>query len=379
MQRVAVLGCGLVGATIARDLAADGGFEVTASDLDADRLAGLDGIERLTPERVDLGSAASVEAFAAPFDVVVGALPSRFGFQTLGAIIAAGKPYCDISFMPEDALALDAEAAAAGVCAVVDCGVAPGLANLAIGRSQAEFERTEAATIYVGGLPRARRLPWQYKAPFAPADVLEEYTRPARIKRAGEQVVLEALSEPEPIEVETVGTLEAVVTDGLRSLLTTIDAPDLTEKTLRYPGHADLVRALRDSGFLSPEPIQVGQVEVSPLALSSALLFEQWALAPGEPEFTYLEVVVEGRRAGRRERHTYSLFDETDPATGTSSMARTTGFPAAIVARLLATGDLATPGVLPPERLAPLPEVYRAILDGLAERGVDLRRRVETA
>ncbi len=377
MPRIAVLGCGLVGATIARDLADDGRFQVTSADRDPGRLEGLARRERLEPTQADLGSAEAVSRFVAPFDVVVGALPSRFGLQTLRAVLEARKPYCDISFMPEDALALDGLARERGVCAVVDCGVAPGLANLAIGHAHGLFERTTSARFFVGGLPRERRWPWEYKAPFAPADVLEEYTRPARMRVGGQEVSVPALSLPELVDVPRVGHLEAFATDGLRSLLRTIDAPELCEKTMRYPGHAALVGALRESGFLDAVPVEVDGVRVSPLALTSKLLFERWRLLPGEPEFTALRVVVEGVRAGQRERRTYELFDETDAARGESSMARTTGFPAAIVARMLAEGTLWTPGVLPPELLAPLPGVYARILGELHERGVELHERVE--
>ncbi|HOX45489.1 MAG TPA: saccharopine dehydrogenase C-terminal domain-containing protein [Myxococcota bacterium] len=377
MKRIGVLGCGLVGATIARDLSEDGRYRVTAADRDTRRLEGLARRDLLEPAQADLGSPEAVARFIAPFDVVVGALPSRFGFQTLRTVLEARKPYCDISFMPEGALALDGLARERGVCAVVDCGVAPGLANLLIGHAHALFERTDSAVFYVGGLPRVRRWPWEYKAPFAPADVLEEYTRPARMKVGGRVVALPALSEPELVDIPQVGHLEAFNTDGLRSLLETIDAPELREKTMRYPGHAALMRALRDSGFLDPAPVEVGGVKVSPLALSSKLLFESWRLLPGEPEFTSLRVIVEGLRAGARERRTYELFDETDAARGESSMARTTGFPCALVARLLAEGELAAPGVLPPELLATRPGLYERILAGLRERGVEVSERIE--
>jgi saccharopine dehydrogenase-like NADP-dependent oxidoreductase len=377
MKRIAVLGCGLVGATIARDLASDGRFRVTVADLDRARLDALGPTERLEVAAADLGSPGGVRAFVAPFDVVVGALPSRFGYATLRAVIEARKPYCDISFMSEDALELNSLAIAHDVCAVVDCGVSPGISNLVIGRTHAEFDRTDSVAICVGGLPRIRRWPWEYKAPFSPADVLEEYTRPARLRRGGQTVVLEALSEPELIEFEQVGTLEALVTDGLRSLLTTIDAPELSEKTLRYPGHAALARALRDSGFFNPEPVDLGSVRVSPLAMSSHLLFDCWRLAPGEPEFTVLRVVVEGRRGSVRERRTFDLFDQTDPVSATSSMARTTGFPCASVARMLADGTLDRVGVLPPELLASVPGLVERVLAELESRGVRLIERIE--
>jgi saccharopine dehydrogenase-like NADP-dependent oxidoreductase len=377
MQTIGVLGCGLVGATIARDLAADGRYRVLAADRDPMRLAALAGTPRLEPAELDLGRPNALAELLGGLDAVVGALPSHLGHTALAAVIAAGKPCCDISFMPEDARDLSPRAVERGVCAVVDCGVAPGLANLAIGRSQQQLERITAARILVGGLPRERRLPWQYKAPFAPADVLEEYTRPARLRRGGRDISVAALAEPEPVEVPGVGTLEALCTDGLRSLLDTIDAPELVEKTLRYPGHAELIRALRATGLLDETPVEIDGRHISPRALTAELLFRQWRLEPGEPEFTFLQVDVSGERAGAAEQHRYRLFDQTDPNTHTSSMARTTGFPAASVARLLAAGQLTEPGVHPPEHLASQPGVWEHIQNDLAARNIELEIEIQ--
>ncbi|MCC7291102.1 MAG: saccharopine dehydrogenase NADP-binding domain-containing protein [Phycisphaerales bacterium] len=390
-KKVVVLGCGMIGATMARDLAYEGRFDVVALDVDERHLAMLDGLRGCCTGRADLSDVAALKRAVAEADVVVGAMPSRFGFQTLRAVIEAGKPFADISFMPEDALQLDALARKRGVTAVVDCGVAPGLANLLIGRSASLMQRVDRVAFYVGGLPKARQWPYQYKAPFAPSDVVEEYTRPVRLREGGKLVVKPALSEPELMDFPGVGTLEAFNTDGLRSLVTTIDAPTMVEKTLRYPGHIELMRVLRETGFFSKEPLTVGDQQVRPLEVTSKLLFPMWKPGPGEAEFTILRVVVEGEprdagassaallpgardgRSNGRIRHVYDLYDETDAATGTSSMARTTGFPCAIVARMLATGDLHHPGVRPPELIAPLPGVCDHILTELARRGVSVR------
>ena len=121
--------------------------------------------------------------------------------------------------MADDPMQLDALAREHGVTAVVDCGVSPGVSNVAIGYAVAQLEVTERIEILVGGLPVVRRWPYEYKAPFAPHDVIEEYTRPARIVEHGEVVVREALSEPELVDFPGVGTLEGFNTDGLRSLI----------------------------------------------------------------------------------------------------------------------------------------------------------------
>ncbi len=375
--RAIVLGSGLVGATIAADLVSDEGFEVTTVDRDAARLRDLAASGRIKTICTDLSDADHVRSLVADADIVLGAVPSVFGLQTLRAVIEAGKPYCDISFTPEDAMQLDALAKKQRVTAVVDCGVSPGISNMVAGHAAERFDRAESVALYVGGLPKVRHWPFDYKAPFAPSDVVEEYTRPARLVENGVEVTRPALSEPELIDFPRLGTLEAFNTDGLRSLLRTLDIPNMKEKTLRYPGHAELMRVFRETGLFDKEKIEVGGARVRPLDVTSRLLFPKWAFQPGEEEFTVFRGIIEGVQGDRRLRYTYDLYDEYDRATGTSSMARTTAFPCAIVARMMARGEIREPGVLPPEILARRDGFLNEIVRELKTRGVDLTEKVE--
>ncbi len=308
-------------------------------------------------------------------DLVIGAVPGFMGFATLQAVIEAGKDVVDISFFGEDPFALDALAKACGVIAVVDCGVAPGFSNMVLGY-HAPRMTVESFRCLVGGLPAVRTLPWQYKAPFSPIDVLEEYTRPARLVEHGVIVTRPALSEPEPVEIAGIGTLEAFNTDGLRSLLVTMrQVPNMAEKTLRYPGHIDLVRALRESGFLSPEPITAGGSQVRPIDVTAALLFQQWRLARGEPEFTAMEITVHGQVDGAPREYVYRLLDRTDERSGTSSMARTTGYTCAAAARLVLEGRFSQAGICPPEYVGADAVCFESVLADLTARGVNVERQ----
>jgi lysine 6-dehydrogenase len=374
MKTIAILGCGLVGSVIARDLAADESISVLAVDASESSLRRLEGLTRIDVRQADLSSADAVRDVVSGVDAVVGAVPGWMGLQTLRAVIEAGKPISDISFSPEDPLELDALAKERGVTAVIDCGVSPGLSNLAIGRAVSRLAKAERAVIYVGGLPSERYWPFEYRSVFSPTDVIEEYTRPARLREAGETVIREALTEVELLDFEGVGTLEAFNTDGLRTLLDTVDVPWMKEKTLRYPGHADRMRMLRETGLFSDEPVSVDGVSVVPRRLTEKLMFEIWRRPEKEPELTVLRVVVEGRdKTGAPETYTYDLLDRTDPTTGWTSMARTTGFPCAIMARMLVDGTYAEPGVKPPELFAANDAVYDRMLAELDRRGVGLR------
>jgi lysine 6-dehydrogenase len=372
-MRIAVLGAGLIGNAIARDLARDGEFAVTVFDRDEAALARLAGINGIATTCTDLGNAGEVARAAADRDLVVGAVPGHMGFSTLRAVIGAGRDVVDISFFAEDPFALDEAARARGVRAVVDCGVAPGCSNLILGRMEREFTTLERFACYVGGLPSVRTWPWEYKAPFSPADVIEEYTRPARFVVHGETIVRPALSDPELLDFPEVGTLEAFNTDGLRTLLGTVRVPFMVEKTLRYPRHIEKVRVLRESGFFLTTQVDVGGVNVRPIDLTSRLLFALWKLGDGEEDLTVMRVEVEGIRDGRRLRRRFDLLDRYDRTTLTSSMARTTGYACTAAVRALARGLYTAPGISPPEFLGREPGCYEFILGELAARGVVFR------
>ncbi len=377
-MRVTVLGAGLVGGPMALDLVGGEGFEVTVADIDGAALAALARrAPALSTEEQDLSDPEAVAALARDADLVINAVPGFMGYATLEALIRAGRDVVDIAFCEQDFFGLDELAKERGVVAVVDCGVAPGMSNLLSGHADHQLDETDSVLIYVGGLPEQRRWPWEYKAVFSPIDVIAEYTRPARYVENGRLVVREALSDPELLDFDGIGTLQAFNTDGLRTLARTLDAPNMKEKTLRYPGHIDKIAVLRETGFFDETPVDVGGVEVRPIDLCARLLFPRWKLEDGEVDITVMRIVVEGLREGARTRFTYDLLDRYDETTGVHSMARTTGYTATSMVRLLAAGLYRTPGITPPEILGRHPDCVDFMLRDLAARGVVYRERVD--
>ncbi|HSR42185.1 MAG TPA: saccharopine dehydrogenase C-terminal domain-containing protein [Longimicrobiales bacterium] len=377
---VTVLGAGRVGATIAGDLARDEAFRVRAVDADDAALARLEGAGRAAVEGIvaDLADPEAVDRAVADADLVVGAVPGYLGYRTLERVVEAGMDVVDISFFEEDPFDLDALARERGATAVVDAGLAPGLSNLVLGRLLEEWDAVERFHCRVGGLPADRSAPFEYRAPFSPVDVLEEYLRPARIRRDGRDVTRPALSEVEAVEVPEVGSLEAFLTDGLRTLLRTTDVPTMTEKTLRYPGHAAAMRSLREAGFFSREPVSWEGVEggeggaVRPLDLTARLLTDAWRMEEDTEDLVVLGIDAEGARDGERVRRSYRLLDRYDPETGTTAMARTTGYTCTAFVRLVARGLFRRPGIHPPEIPGREEACFDFVLGELAARGVEL-------
>lgn len=373
-----VLGGGMIGSAMAFDLRRSGELEVTVADSRPEVAGGLADRLGVRAQVADLADPEAVKSLASEHHVVLGALPGAMGFRALRAVLEVPRQCCDVSFMPEDPLALHQLAVEQEVAAVVDCGVAPGLSSLMAGWAAARLQPCQRLRIDVGGLPLERRWPFEYKAGFSPRDVIEEYVRPARVVEGGRVVEKEALSEPELIDLPGVGTLEAVLTDGLRTLLTTLEVPDMEEKTLRYPGHAALMRAFRRTGLFDERPLRIGESLVRPLDVTAELLIREWAYAEGEADLTVLRVSAEGRREGRRLRFTWDLLDRHDPASGLRSMSRTTAFVATAVARRMLSGDFrGQSGVFPPEWLGARVGFLHGVLVDLEDRGVRVAFREE--
>jgi len=352
---------------MAIDLSHD--HDVVSVDLDPVALAMLSNIPNLSTETGDLSKPAIITQVIANADIVVGAVPGFMGFETLKTVIQAGKNIIDISFFPEDPFLLDDLAKKYGVIAIMDAGVAPGMSNFILGYHNQHMQVSDF-TCYVGGLPRERVWPYEYKAPFSPIDVIEEYTRTSRLVENGKVVERPALSEPELLHFPGVGTLESFNTDGLRSLIQTIKAPNMKEKTLRYPGHIEIMRVLRETGFFREDEIMVKGQAIRPLDLTTQLLFPKWKLGETEEEFTIMQLTIEGEEVGEKKVYQYDLLDRYDPETQTSSMARTTGYTCTATTRLVLGGLFDKEGVSPPEFVGAVPGCLEFVLDDLKKKNI---------
>jgi saccharopine dehydrogenase-like NADP-dependent oxidoreductase len=376
-MKVIVLGAGLVGGPMAIDLAKDAELEVTIADINKEALNNINNKYGISTLQKDLSEPQSVKETVKDFDIILNSVPGFMGYNTLKSVIESGKNVVDIAFFPEDPFSLDELAKINDLTAIVDCGVAPGMSNVLVGYVDQLLDITETALIYVGGLPEIREWPYEYKAVFSPIDVLEEYTRPARYVENGQLVIRPALSDAEYVDFPNAGTLEAFNSDGLRTLANTIDAPNMKEKTLRYPGHIEKMAVLRETGFFSKEEIEIKGVKISPQEFTSKLLFPKWQLKEDESDITVMRVIIEGSKDGEKLRYTYDLFDRWDKETNIHSMARTTGYTATMAVRILAKGLYKEKGIAPPEYIGKQPECVDFILTGLKKRGIIYKERVE--
>ena len=370
MSNIIVLGAGMVGSAIAIDMAKS--HAVTITDFNQNALSKFKTKpEILDTVLLDVTDKTTLQKTIIPFDLVICAVPGFLGFETLKTIIKAKKDVIDISFFSENSLELDKLAKENNVTAIVDCGVAPGMDNFILGYYNEKLKLSDFECL-VGGLPKIKKWPFNYKAPFSPIDVIEEYTRPARYVENGNVVVREALTDCEYIEFDKVGTLESFNSDGLRSIIYTMPhIPNMKEKTLRYPGHVEYIKVLKESGFFNTQKVSINDTLVSPLDFTSKILFNEWKLKENEEEITVMKVTVKGENSnGKIEKVCYNLYDEYCKETKTSSMARSTGYTATAAANMFLDGLFNEKGVSPPELIGKHETCFTYIINYLKDRNV---------
>ena len=368
MANIIILGAGLVGGVMAKDLAKQ--HNVTSVDIEQKNLDQLASINTIC---ADISDPDTIKKLIKDFDLVVGAVPGFMGYQMMKNVIEYGKNIVDISFFPQDPFRLDKLAKQKKVIAVMDCGVAPGMGNIIFGHHDLNMKITDYECL-VGGLPEKREWPYEYQAVFSPIDVIEEYTRPARYVRDSKIVTKEALSETEIINFDEVGSLESWNSDGLRSLIQTMrHVPNMIEKTLRYPGCVEYLKVLRETGFFSYDEVEINGLMIRPIDVTAKLLFPKWKMKKGDKDFTIMRIIIKGIENNQEVSYQYNLLDRFQD--GTISMARTTGFTCTAVANLIINKEYNKVGISPPEYLA---EHFNFVKEYLAKRGVEYKIKKES-
>lgn len=374
-MKAVVLGAGNIGGVIARDFATGmPSWEVVSADIDLGRAKGVVaryGGRNLSPAPLDVGRSEELVSFLRGFDLVIGALPGSAGFAAARACVDAGRDLVDVSFSPEDPFLLKEEAAKRGVLIVPDCGVAPGLSNVLVGRAVSQLAAVESVHVMVGGLPVKPVPPLGYVITWSVEGLIDEYTRKARIIDDGVNKEVDALTGVEKVDFPGLGPLEAFYTDGARTLFRTVGpVKTMWEKTLRYPGHVDAVRMMRDIGLFDSAPIEMDGVKVVPRRVAAKLL-EGLLRIPEAEDLLAMKVEVQGvLESGKEVRIAYSLLDYYAKGTNTTAMARTTAYTASVVSQLVASGFIKEKGLVTPEELGMDPRIFDRLLIDLKGHGL---------
>jgi len=379
--KIITLGCGNIGSVAARDLAESvPSAEIVVSDMNhqrAEETAKKIGRNNVSHMQVDASNHSELVDTLKGFELVVGALPGFMGFRTCKASIAAKVNMVDISFMPEDVLALNKDALKAGVTVVPDCGMSPGLGSIFVGRAVSQLETVESVHMLNGGLPAKPQPPLDYVITWSSKDLIELYTRKATIIQNGKRVQVAATGGLEEVRFPGVGKLEGFYTDGLRTLLHTVKVTgDMWEKSLRYPGHIEKMNLLRTLGFFDEKAVEVEGVKVPPRDITEKLL-ERKLKKPETPDIVAMLITVTGFKGARKAQFTYRLLDRYDRKRKVTAMARTTAYTASVVAQLIAKNALEEKGVIPPEKLGMNSKLYSKFMSMMKQRGVRVKESRE--
>jgi lysine 6-dehydrogenase len=382
----AVLGAGLQGSACAYDMAQFGDAkEIRLGDVSlsvakaaAQKVNRLIGRRVARAFRVDVANDRAVKNFLTGVDAFLSAVPYYFNVRVTKAAIAAKASMCDLGGNTEvvfQQLKLNAAAKKAGIAVVPDCGLCPGMGNTLAVYGMEHFDRPRAVRVRVGGLPQRRHPPLDYFLSFNIAGLSNEYFGKAYVLRNGKVTKIDTFSELETLEFpEPVGMCEAFVTTGGTSTCPWTFAAKLEEyeeKTVRYPGHYEKFKTMLELGLLDEKPVKVGSVKVSPREVFHAVVGPQ--LTVDEPrDVVVLRVAVSGEKAGRQARMILEIMDFFDDDTRFTAMQRTTGFPAAMVAEMMARGEVAK-GAICLETAVDA----RTFVKALPLRGIKLHERFE--
>jgi lysine 6-dehydrogenase len=378
-MKMLVLGAGLQGCACTFDLLGDPEVtRVTLADLQPERRARF--LAKREDARchaitLDVTDHAAVLEVMRQHDAVLSAIPYYFNGPMATLAVEAGCHFADLGGNTEIVMEqkkLDADAKAKGLSIMPDCGLAPGMVNILAAEGIRRLDRADRVRIYVGGLPQHPEPPLNYQIVYSLEGALDYYTTPSWILRDGKPVTVDALSELEPVEFEApIGTLEAFHTAGGVSTMPFSFEGKIREmeyKTLRYPGHADLMRAIRELGLLSNEPIKVKGKDVVPRDAFIASVSPKLTKPEGR-DLVALRVVVSGEKDGAPHRTTFDLVDRYDEVNGISAMMRTTGYSLAITGLVQARKQVIRFGVTTPDEGMP----FDRYVDGLKQRGVIIR------
>jgi len=365
-MNIAVIGTGMVGRLIAVELSKK--YQIYAIDNNPKNLKRLTKHNnKIIAKKVDVRNEDFLK-YLKDTEIIINCVPGFMGFETSKKILEK-KTCVDISFTPEDSNELNLIADKSKTALYPDAGVAPGLSNIIVGNLISKHNIKEIK-IMVGGLPVEKNPPWNYKAPFSPIDVIEEYTRPARIKKDGEIKAVKALTGLIDFEFEDIGKLEAFLTDGLRTLLTselTKNIPTLLEYTIRYPGHSEMITNLIKKGKLD-DTVESHNGEItSQREITTKKLFKEWKLTDNDKEFTLLLITAKTRKD---KEISCIVYDEW--RNGWSSMSRTTGLTACAITNLIIDKKLTKTGIITPEELGTNQDYFDYIINYLEKQEVSI-------
>jgi len=370
-MKILVLGAGRMGHGAVYDLVHNSPDveSVTVADFHLDKaetVSSAVGTLRVDGRQIDASDYAASLDLMRGHDSVISCVNYWYNEALSRAAIEAGANFCDLggnNYVVDDQLAMNAEATAAGINIIPDCGLAPGMVSVLAMHGAAKFDEIEEIHIRVGGLPQDPQPPLNYQIVFSVEGLINEYIEVTRVIRDSKITQVESMTEIEPLEFGGFPPLEAFQTSGGTSTLPDTFLGKIREldyKTIRYAGHCEKFKTMIDLGLCSSDEILVDYQKVTPRKVFGELL--QKHLPADGPDYVLVRLDFVGKSKGSSKKLRYDIVDKLDEATGLSAMMRTTAFPASIIAQMMARGDVLMRGATPQEKAID-PDKFVAELD----------------
>ena len=367
MSSAVLIGFGRIGYAVALDFY-NSNMQLTVVDSSPSRLKFAFQVFGFNVVNIDVTNIDELEKVKR-YDLAIVALPGSLAFRVVSKLVDLGLDVVDVSYFPEDPWPLHELALKRNSTVIVDAGFAPGLSNAILGYFASKYGGLKRGKIYVGGLAKDSNLPLGLVATWSVEDLVDEYIRKAKAIIAGRLVEVDPLSLTGVIQIPTLGVYEYFASDGIRTMLKTFnDAEDLVEYTLRYPGHLQTMKVLKEMGFLSREEVTVDGVRVRLSKILVKVLEKR--LVRDAPDRVVMYIEAESKSGVKRR---FIMDVEYNDKIRMSAMGKVTGFTQSIIAKMLLEGRISGKGLVPPERIGMDLKAYDELMHNLAERGIEVK------
>ncbi len=401
-------GSGKIGSVVAWDLVKD--TDVEAVGIVDRRMRALERVNnwinsnKVRLHILDITDREKAKRLMKEYDVGVITLPDRkTSYKVIDTAIEAGLDVVDIleeyhrspdpyeiegleipdgTTLEEYGEKLHKKAVENGVTILDGLGFAPGISNVTIGEGIRRLDKAESAVGRVGGIPTkeaAGRHPLKYMITWAFEHVLREYMVKVNVLKNNEVVEVDAMSDRESFRFTQLGKdeeLECAITPGMPSFLhTRLQLSEFAEKTIRWPGHFEGINRLKECGMLDLTPVEFKGMKIAPRDFLLSVMDTKLKPLEGDTDVCVMWNTVTGTKNGQKMRIDYYMWDEADTENGISSMARVTGFSAAIGAKLIGSGEMKKRGIVAPEDCIE-GELYEKFMNELRKRGINILETV---
>ncbi|GGA77328.1 saccharopine dehydrogenase [Brucella endophytica] len=365
MKEITVVGAGKIGAAIADLLGSTGEYAVTIIDRSQAQLDALGAEGAVRTECVDIEDADALKAVLKGKFAVLSAAPYHLTTRIAEAAAATGVHYLDLTEDVASTRRVKELAATATTAFIPQCGLAPGFISIVANDLAKRFDTLDSVRMRVGALPQYPSNALNYNLTWSTDGVINEYCEPCEAIVEGELTEVPPLEEREEFSLDGV-TYEAFNTSGgLGTLCETLKGKvrTLNYRTIRYPGHAAIMKALlNDLGLRHRREVLKDILEN---ALPATL-----------QDVVVIFVTVSGRKNGRLVQETYAnkVYSRRVGAAHRSAIQITTASAICAVLDMLAHGDLPQQGFVKQEDIAL--DAFLANRFGMAYAQVDTAGRL---